>query len=50
MSLKEMDEDERQRLIESDEFLNFFMRNSKILEKALDQDNIFIEYGATDNE
>lgn len=50
MNFKEMDDDERQRLIESDEFLGFFMRSTKILEKALDQDDIFFEYGATDNE
>lgn len=50
MNLKEMDDDERQRLIDSDEFMSFFMRSSKILEKALDQDDIFFEYGATDNE
>lgn len=50
MNLKEMDDDERQRLIESDEFLNFFMRSTKILEKALDQDDIFFEYGAPENE
>jgi hypothetical protein len=48
MKLAEMGEDERQRLIESEEFLNFFMRNTKILEKALDQDDIFFEYGASD--
>lgn len=50
MNFKEMDDDERQRLIESDEFMGFFMRSTKILEKALDQDDIFFEYGATDNE
>lgn len=50
MNLKEIDDDEKQRLIESEEFLSFFMRNTKILEKALDQDDIFFEYGATDNE
>lgn len=44
-----MDDDERQRLIDSEEFLSFFMRSSKLLEKALDQDDIFFEYGATDN-
>ena len=35
-------------MLESDDFLNFFMRNSRILEKALDQDDIFFEYGAND--
>lgn len=50
MTLKELDDDERQKVIESDEFLSFFMRNTKILEKALDQDDIFFEYGATDKE
>lgn len=50
MTLKELDDDERQRMIDSDDFMSFFMRNAKILEKALDQDDIFFEYGATDNE
>jgi hypothetical protein len=48
MQLKELNEDERQRVIESDEFLSFFMRNTKILEKALEQDDIFFQYGAID--
>ena len=46
--MKELSEDERARLIQSDDFLNFFTRNTKILEKALDQDDIFFEYGASD--
>lgn len=50
MHLRDIDDDERQRIVESEEFMSFFMRNSKILEKALDQDDIFFEYGATDNE
>ena len=48
LNLKELSEEERGRVVESDEFLNFFMRNSKILEKALEQDDIFFEYGAID--
>lgn len=43
-----MSDEERQRLLESDDFLSFFMRNTRILEKALDQDDIFFEYGASD--
>lgn len=46
LQLKELSDEEKQRAIESDEFLNFFMRNTRILEKALDQDDIFFEYGA----
>lgn len=50
MNLKEIDDDEKARMIESDEFMSFFMRSTKILEKAINQDDIFIEYGANDNE
>ena len=45
---REISDDERQRLLESDDFLNFFTRNTRILEKALEQDDIFFEYGAND--
>lgn len=45
---KELSDEERQRMLDSDDFLNFFMRNTRILEKALDQDDIFFEYGAKD--
>lgn len=45
---KELSDEERQRMLDSDDFLNFFMRNTRILEKALDQDDIFFEYGAND--
>lgn len=48
MHIKDIGDDERQRMIESDEFVNFFLRNSKILEKALEQDDIFFQYGAID--
>ena len=48
MKIKEINEEERQHLMESDEFLSFFMRNTRILEKALEQDDIFFEYGARD--
>jgi hypothetical protein len=48
MSIKELSEEERHRAIESEEFLSFFTRNTKILEKALDQDDIFFEYGASE--
>ncbi len=48
MQLKELNDEERQRVVESDEFLSFFMRNTKILEKALEQDDIFFQYGAID--
>ncbi len=48
LQIKEISEEERQHLLESDDFLSFFMRNSRILEKALDQDDIFFEYGAND--
>lgn len=48
MQIKEINEEERQRLMESDEFLSFFTRNTRILEKALEQDDIFFEYGARD--
>ena len=41
-------EDERQRMLESDDFFDFFTRNTRILEKALEQDDIFFEYGASD--
>ena len=43
-----MSETERQRLLDSDDFLSFFTRNTRILEKALEQDDIFFEYGAGD--
>ena len=43
----EISDEERQRLLDSDDFMNFFMRNTRILEKALDQDDIFFEYGAS---
>jgi len=43
-----LNEDERQRLLDSDDFLSFFTRNTRILEKALEQDDIFFEYGAGD--
>lgn len=48
--LKDMtlNDDERQRHLESDDFLSFFTRNTRILEKALEQDDIFFEYGAND--
>ncbi|CAF0703857.1 unnamed protein product [Brachionus calyciflorus] len=46
IQIKEITEEERQKAIESDDFLNFFMKNTRILEKALDQDDIFFEYGA----
>jgi hypothetical protein len=48
MQLKEVNEEERLRLLESDDFLSFFKRNARILEKALDQDDIFFEYGASE--
>ena len=48
MQIKEMSEEERLRMLESDDFVNFFMKNTRILEKALDQDDIFFEYGATE--
>ena len=48
MQLKELNEEERQKVVESEEFLNFFMKNTKILEKALEQDDIFFQYGAID--
>ena len=47
-TLKELSETERQRLLDSDDFLSFFTRNTRILEKALEQDDIFFEYGAGD--
>lgn len=43
-----LNEEERQRLLDSDDFLNFFTKNTRILEKALEQDDIFFEYGAND--
>lgn len=43
-----LNDDERQRHLESDDFLSFFTRNTRILEKALEQDDIFFEYGAND--
>lgn len=48
MNIKELSEDERQRMIDSDDFLNFFMKSTKLLEKALDQEDIFFEYGASE--
>lgn len=48
LQIKEITDEERQLTIQSDEFLNFFMKNTRILEKALDQDDIFFEYGAKD--
>ena len=48
LQIKEMSDEERNRLLQSDEFLNFFTKNTRILEKALDQDDIFFEYGASD--
>jgi hypothetical protein len=44
-----INEDERQKLLDSDDFLSFFTRNTRILEKALEQDDIFFEYGASDS-
>ena len=44
--IKEINNEETQRLLESDDFFNFFIRNTRILEKALDQDDIFTEYGS----
>lgn len=41
-----LNDEECQRLLDSDNFHNFFMRNTRILEKALEQDDIFFEYGA----
>jgi hypothetical protein len=35
-------------MLESEKFLYFFNKNTRILEKALEQDNIFCEYGADD--
>ncbi|RNA37259.1 cytoplasmic dynein 1 intermediate chain 2-like isoform X9 [Brachionus plicatilis] len=46
IQIKEISEDEKQKAIQTDEFMTFFMRNTRILEKALDQDDIFFEYGA----
>ena len=46
MQIKELNEEERQRTVDSEEFLSFFTRNTRILEKALEQDDIFFEYGA----
>ena len=43
-----LNEDERQKLLDSDDFLSFFTKNTRILEKALEQDDIFFEYGAGD--
>ena len=48
IQINEITEEERQKMIESDDFLHFFKRNTKILEKALDQDDIFFEYGASE--
>jgi hypothetical protein len=36
-------------MLETDDFMSFFSRNAKILEKALDQDDIFYDYGANKN-
>jgi dynein intermediate chain len=48
MQLNELNEEERLRMLESDDFLNFFQKNARILEKALEQDDIFFEYGASE--
>jgi hypothetical protein len=48
LQIKEMSDEERSRMLQSEEFLSFFTRNTRILEKALDQDDIFFEYGASD--
>ena len=45
---KDLSDEDKQKMLETDEFMNFFMRNTRILEKALDQDDIFFEYGASD--
>lgn len=44
-----LNEEDRQKLLDSEDFLSFFTRNTRILEKALEQDDIFFEYGASDS-
>jgi hypothetical protein len=44
----ELPEDEKTKIIQNDEFLKFFTKNVRILEKALDQDDIFFDYAGND--
>lgn len=44
----ELPDDEKTKIIQNDEFLKFFTKNVRILEKALDQDDIFFDYAGND--
>ena len=44
----ELPEEEKTKIISNDEFLKFFTKNVRILEKALDQDDIFFDYAGND--
>jgi hypothetical protein len=46
--IKIIDDAERVTLIKSDDFMTFFTKNTRILERALDQDDIFLDYGGVD--
>ncbi len=41
---KDIGDDEKTRIIQSDDFAKFLSKNTRILERALDQDDIFFDY------
>lgn len=48
IEIKEANDEERIRAIQSEDFSKFFSKNAKILERALDQDDIFFDYSGAD--
>jgi hypothetical protein len=45
---KDIGDDEKHRIIQSDDFAKFLSKKTRILERALDQDDIFFDYGGSD--
>ena len=48
VQIKEATDEDRIKILQNEEFMRFFSRNTRILEKALDQDDIFFDYGGLD--
>ena len=49
--IKEYTEDEKERIIHSEEFVRFLDRTSKVIERAIAEDvDIFIDYGGNKEE
>lgn len=48
---RELSEQDKQTVMDSDKFQDFFLRTSRIIERALDDENdIFFDYSGADRE